>query len=106
MEARLIPISICEVTKQYNVEIHINMFLQVSDVVYIYTENVISDFLNYFFLIWGSTTLLTFLWHLSLPSAVLSIVCDFVLQFVPSSPIRIPSSRLHQIKQVSTDSSK
>lgn len=49
MEARLIPISICEVTKQYNVEIHINMFLQVSDVVYIYAENVISDFLNYFF---------------------------------------------------------
>ncbi|XP_051640851.1 P2R1A-PPP2R2A-interacting phosphatase regulator 1 isoform X3 [Manacus candei] len=40
-----------------------------------------------------------FLLHLSLPSAVLSAVCDFVLQFVPSSPIRIPSSRLHQIKQ-------
>ncbi|KAM6056854.1 P2R1A-PPP2R2A-interacting phosphatase regulator 1 isoform 1-T1 [Theristicus caerulescens] len=33
-------------------------------------------------------------WHLCV-----SVICGFVLQFVPSSPIRIPSSRLHQIKQ-------
>lgn len=61
------------------------------------------------FLVWGSATewLLRFL-HLFLRSPVVSkcvsVVCDLVLQLVPSSPIRIPSSRLHQIKQVSTDS--
>lgn len=42
MEVRLIPISICELAKQYNVERRINMFLRVSNVGYIYTENVLS----------------------------------------------------------------
>lgn len=103
------PISICELTKWYNVKIHINTFLQVSYVGYIYIENVISDmgfFLNWVLFSLGQHYFTNISVAPFPPFCCTFNLCDFVLQFVPSSPIRIPSSRLHQIKQVSTDSSK